>query len=179
MSQFGTCERGCTEQKLELVPADQYDRLTAFTASARIRADAFRPVAEKLASRRPAADEIETAYRSVQEVARTSLRRYPPLDASEVGIDQSLECTTTWWCAGCGGIDAPQPCLGICIWRRVEWVNATLYEHERQRALAERHTEGRLRRLPQRAASITPREGHWQQGWNALEALGRQALRAP
>lgn len=67
MSEFGRCEGGCTEQKLELVHADHYDRAIARAASARIHAEAFRALAEELASRQPHADECEAAYRSVQQ----------------------------------------------------------------------------------------------------------------
>lgn len=176
MSQFGTCERGCTEQKLELVPAGQYDRLTALAADARLRAQAFRLVAETLATRHPGAHECENAYRSIQQAARIALRRYQNDHAQDQDCDEAAEVATTWWCAGCGGIDAPQPCLGICIWRRVEWVNAARYEHERTRALAERETEQRLRLLLRLVASVTPRDGQWQPGWSALAARARRTL---
>jgi hypothetical protein len=65
MSRFGTCDGGCGEQKLELVPAVQHDTLAALASSARVHADAFGAVAEEIASRQPAADEWEPAYRSL------------------------------------------------------------------------------------------------------------------
>jgi hypothetical protein len=176
MSQPGTCDRGCSEQKLELVPAGSHDRLTALAASARIGAEVFRAIAEELASRQPGPDEWEAAYRSVQEAARLSLRRRPEVNAPDLDRDEWPELATTWWCAGCGAIDAPQPCLGICIWRRVEWVNAILYERERARALAERDTERSLRLLLHRVASVTPRVGQWELGWRALAAQAVQGL---
>jgi hypothetical protein len=178
MSQFGTCEGGCTEQKLELVPAGHYDRSTALAASTHIGAEAFRAVAKELASRQPGADEWEAAYRSVQEAARISLRRYPEINAQDLDWDEPPELATTWWCARCGGIDAPQPCLGICVWRRVEWVNATLCEQQRARTLVERDAERRLCLLLRRVASVTPRVGQWERGWRALEAQARQTLQA-
>ena len=89
-----------------------------------------------------------------------------------------LECATVWWCAECGGIDAPQPCLGICVWRRVEWVNVTSYLEQRAAAHAERDTERRLRALVRRIASVTPRAGHWERGWRALEAQAQEVFHA-
>jgi hypothetical protein len=177
MSEFGTCERGCTDQRLELVPADRYDRLTALAADARLRAQAFRGVAEELASDQPGPGEWESACRSVQQAARIALRRYPDhTTTDDEDWAEPGEPVTTWWCAGCGGIDAPQPCLGICIWRPVQWVNAARYEHERTRALAERETEQRLRLLLRLVASVTPRDGQWQTGWSAVAARARRTL---
>lgn len=176
MSQPGTCDRGCGEEKLELVPAGSHDRLTALAASARIGAEVFPAIAEELASRQPGPDEWEAAYRSVQEAARLCLRRYPEINAQDLDRDEPPESATTWWCARCGGIDAPQPCLGICIWRRVEWVNATLYQQQLARALAERDTERCLRLLLRRVASVTPHAGQWERGWRALQAQAVQGL---
>ena len=124
MGQFGTCDRGCAEQRLDLVLAARCDELTAATSSARRHAEAFRVVAEQLASRRPSAGELEGAYLAVQDAARILLRRYPEVDVLGLNLDEPIAPATTWWCAGCGGIDAPQPCVGICIWRSVEWVRA-------------------------------------------------------
>jgi hypothetical protein len=93
-------------------------------------------------------------------------------------LEEPIEFATTWWRAARGGIDAPQPCLGICVWRDVEWVNRTRYLEERARILAERDTERRLRGLVRRVASVTPRAGHWELGWRAIEGQAREALQA-
>jgi len=170
MGQFGTCAGGCGEQKLELVPAGQYDWVAALASSAHLRAEAFGAVAQALASRQPGAEECEAAYRSLQDVARITLRRYPEVEVLDVDWDEPVEFATTWWCARCGGIDAPRPCLGICVWRPVEWVNRTTYLEEREVALAKRDTERHYRKLVRRAASVTPRAGQWERGWRALEA---------
>jgi hypothetical protein len=82
MSRFGTCDTGCSEQKLELVPATAYDSLAALQSGADMRADAFRTVADELAWRQPAADEWETSYRSVQEDARHAAASTRPNRAS-------------------------------------------------------------------------------------------------
>jgi hypothetical protein len=178
MGRFGTCDGGCEEQKLELVPAAQFDVLSAIRSSARVRAEAFGAVAEELASRRPGAGEWEAAYRSVQDIARTALVRYPELDAHDLDWDEPVDFATTWWCAGCGGIDAPQPCIGICVWRALEWVNRTRYLEERACTLAQCDTEQRLRGLVRRVASVTPRAGQWEPGWRAFGARARETVQA-
>jgi hypothetical protein len=178
MSRFGTCDTGCSEQKLELVPATAYDSLAALQSGADMRADAFRTVADELAWRQPAADEWETSYRSVQEDARAALSRHPDAAEQDIDWEQPAETATTWLCPTCGGIDAPQPCLGICIWRPIEWVNRTLYEHARERALSLRQRERRLRRLLRRVASVTPQTNQWERNWRALQADASYTLKA-
>jgi hypothetical protein len=178
MGRFGTCAGGCVEHTLQLVPAAQYDLLAAFASSARVRAEAVDAVAEELASRQPRAEEWESAYRSVQDIAQITLRRYPEIDSQDIDWDEQIEFATTWWCPGCGGIDAPQPCLGICVWREIEWVNRTSYFEVRARVLTDRDTERCLRGLVRRVASVTPRAGQWERGWHAMEAQARESLQA-
>lgn len=178
MSQPGTCDRGCSEDKLELVDAIDHDAITGIASAARNRANAYRAVTEDLATRRPGPQEYEIAYRSLQDRARAVLRLYPHDDTQRMpDPDEPVGRATTWWCEQCGGIDAPQPCLGICIWRHIKWVNADLYNHQRSRALALRHTELRLRALMQRLASITPRERYWKLGWRVIQAQAQELLR--
>jgi hypothetical protein len=179
MSEFGTCDQGCSEAKLELVRAVDYDMLAAPISDARVRADAYRAVADDLVSGRPGPQEYEAAYRRLQESARAALRRFAPIaeqSPAPEAPDEDAERATTWWCARCGGIDAPQPCLGICVWRHIDWVSADLYDQQHGLSLATRETELCLRRLLRHVASITPREGHWKHGWSALQTEGRSAL---
>jgi hypothetical protein len=176
MGQFGTCDTGCSEQKLELVRAAVHDSLAVLGSSADARAEALGPIAEELAWHQPTGEDSEAAYRAVQDRARSALRRYSGADEEEVEVREPAEPTTTWWCAECGGIDAPQPCLGICIWRPVEWVNRAVYEQQRERVLAARGTELRMSRLLRRLASVTPRHGQWERGWRVLQAEAQEAL---
>jgi hypothetical protein len=141
MCVFGTCERGCSENKLELVRATACDMLRAGAAEAKARADAFADLAQRLASNAPG-HEVESAYRSAQRNARQLLRRHPKADQADIDPEQPAEHATTWWCAECGGLDAPQPCLRICVWRPVEWVRRSVYEELRARAMAEQQRVG-------------------------------------
>jgi hypothetical protein len=176
MGQFGTCDTGCSEQKLELVRAAVQDSLAVLGSSADARAEALGRVVEELAWHQPTGGDSEAAYRAVQDRARSALRRYSGADEEEVELQEPAEPATTWWCAECGGIDAPQPCLGICIWRPVEWVNRAVYEQQRERVLAARATELRMSRLLRRLASVTPRHGQWERGWRVLQAEAQEAL---
>jgi hypothetical protein len=134
MGQFGTCAAGCSEQRLELVPAAAHESGVAMGSAARARAEAFRLIAEKLATADPATTGFESAYRSIQHDARNALRRHPDPGSAGIDLEQPAEAVITWWCPECGGLDALQDCLGICVWRRVEWVRRSMYEDERKRA---------------------------------------------
>lgn len=74
-----------------------------------------------------------------------------------------------WRCIGCGKVDAPQPCVGICQDRKVELVDAANYDalHARVREL-----EATLALI----ARVTPREGALMASWLALQARARRLL---
>ena len=174
MARWGTCDTACSEHRLELVSAAEFDALEAGRSAVRARVGACRPVVETLAGTEPGPDGWQAAYRASQRAALAVLSRHEPHDDS----DEPAEHVTTWWCAECGGIDAPQPCLGICVWRPADWVNRTGYEAARSRAAGERDAERAMVRLLRRVAFVTPREGHWERNWRALHADAREALRA-
>jgi hypothetical protein len=172
MGRTPTCEADCSEQKLELVRAAADEQLVRLAAAARACIEAFGPVAEKLRS--PFED--ETRYRALQQQARDALHLHPDDSAAQVDWDAPSEPVTTWWCPECGGLEAPQPCLGICIWRPVEWVRLDVYESHREAALAERDWERRLRQLLRSVAWVTPRPDQWQRGWDLLRSQAQACL---
>jgi len=71
-----------------------------------------------------------------------------------------------WECIGCGRIDDPQPCVGICRDQKVEYVLAA--DHDR--AVAELAAIARI------IATTTPRAGELERHWSALQARARKAL---
>jgi hypothetical protein len=176
MAEPGNCERGCSEQRLDLVRAAAHDQLIAAAAHWTASADAFQEVAEHLATQELSDGTHERAYRAVQDAARAALRRHP--DEADLDLLEPAEPAITWWCARCGGIDAPRPCLGICIWRATEWINRAAYEQQREHALNERDREQQLRRLLRRVVAVTPRPGQWERSWNVLQADARNAALA-
>jgi len=46
--------------------------------------------------------------------------------------------------SGLRGVDAPQPCIDVCIWGPADWVDAASYESERSRAAVDREGEQSL-----------------------------------
>jgi hypothetical protein len=71
-----------------------------------------------------------------------------------------------WECIGCGRIDDPQPCVGICRDQKVEYVLAA--DHDR--AVAE------LLDIVRLIATTTPHAGESERHWKALQQRARRAL---
>lgn len=83
-----------------------------------------------------------------------------------------------WQCIGCGKIEAPQQCIGICQDRKVELVYA--FEHEAAVARlreAEQRAEA-LEAVLRQLAGTTPRTGEWERSYRALQERARRALSA-
>lgn len=83
---------------------------------------------------------------------------------------------TAWQCIGCGRIEAPETCIGICQDRKVELV----YAFEHQKAL-EQLTEARLERerlvaLLRRLAFTTPRNDDWKGAFLKFQEEARSRL---
>ena len=74
-----------------------------------------------------------------------------------------------WQCVGCGKLDAPQPCIGVCEDRKVELV----YASEHAEALAQRDA---LAALLRRLACTTPRDGQYERNFCRLRDEARKVL---
>lgn len=74
-----------------------------------------------------------------------------------------------WQCIGCGKLDSPQPCIGVCQDRRVELVDASDYDQALARI---RELEAVLRIL----AQATPRDGEWERSYRRLQESARRLL---
>lgn len=170
-----TCPEGCSERPIELVSGGDYDRLAAATAACRDRIGGLRAVTEEVAQAEPAHGEWKAAYEALQQSARSALRH---IRLVPVGRDDPFSPARTvvvWRCPDCGGLDAPQPCIGVCIWRPAVWVDAVRYERERSRALADREAERSLTDLLRMLAFATPRAGQWERSLRALQTQARRA----
>ncbi len=71
-----------------------------------------------------------------------------------------------WQCVGCGRIDDPQPCVGICRDVKMEYVLAA--DHDRAIEA--------LVKVARAIAQTTPREGECVRHWRALQSQARRAL---
>jgi len=83
-----------------------------------------------------------------------------------------VERLKVWECTGCGRIDHPQPCVGICQDRKAELVRAADYDDAAARIAA-------LEALLRRIAFTTPRAGETEGAWRAFQRDARALLLLP
>ena len=83
------------------------------------------------------------------------------------------EYIEAWQCIGCGKIEAPQPCIGVCRDRKILMVG----KDEHQRVLdAMRELRQQLlaaQAVLSQLAWSTPRDGQWESSWRALQLRAR------
>ena len=88
------------------------------------------------------------------------------------------ERITAWQCIGCGRIEGPRPCVGICEDRRTEFVYAADHDAALAQLAAARSEAEELKVLVRQIAHTKPRPGECERTWDALQARARQALEA-
>ncbi len=86
------------------------------------------------------------------------------------------ERVTVWQCLGCGRIEGPQNCIGICEDRKVELVYADAHEEALARLDCLRREAEALKAVVERLAHTTPRAGEWERSYRVLQAQARAAL---
>ena len=85
----------------------------------------------------------------------------------------SAEPVSAWQCIGCGRIEAPQTCIGVCQDRRVEFVYAAAHaETEAALETAKRERDALLA-LVRRLALSRPRDGEWERSYRAFQEQAR------
>lgn len=87
-----------------------------------------------------------------------------------------IEHVKAWQCIGCGKIEAPQTCVGVCQDRRVEFVYAFEYEETLAALEAERRRANALETLVRQLVRTTPSEGGWERSYRAMQDQARKVL---
>ena len=83
---------------------------------------------------------------------------------------------TAWQCIGCGRLEAPQNCIGVCQDRKVELVSAR--DHA-EALVALEEANGRVAALEtvlRKLAHVTPRGGAWEESYLSLQSEARKLL---
>jgi hypothetical protein len=88
----------------------------------------------------------------------------------------TAEVFKAWQCIGCGRIDGPQNCVGICKDRKAEFVYASEHRHALARTEAAEERAKLLESLVRRLASTTPRGSEWERSYLALQKDARRLL---
>ncbi|HVO87239.1 MAG TPA: hypothetical protein VMV45_01755 [Casimicrobiaceae bacterium] len=84
-----------------------------------------------------------------------------------------------WQCIGCGRIDGPQTCIGICQDRKAEFVYAAEYRSVAAELDILRDRERQLHELARQLACTTPREDSWEASYRHFQDEARKLLAAP
>jgi len=176
MREFATCDGICRERKLELVTGGDYDELVTAATASRSRIQAFLPIVAELAGAAPRRADGSVLYESLRGRARVLLKAAGPPVRETVGSTSSAETTVVWRCPDCGGLEETQPCIGVCVWRPVDWVELRAFESERAQALADIELQRALFGLLTRFARTRPREGEWERNWLAFQSQARLVL---
>lgn len=79
------------------------------------------------------------------------------------------ETFRAWQCIGCGKIDGPAQCIGVCQDRAVELVDAGDWRAAEARAAA-------LEEVVRRIALTCPKDGRWEDAWRELQKHAKLAL---
>ena len=89
------------------------------------------------------------------------------------------EYVKAWQCIGCGKIEAPQTCMGVCQDRKVQLVYAFEHEQVLEQARDAQQRAEALEGVVRRLAFTTPRNGGWERSYRALQEQARRALSSP
>lgn len=96
-----------------------------------------------------------------------------PGNSKDLAVPETIKA---WQCIGCGRVEAPANCVGICQDRKVELVGAWDYAEV---AVALEEAGERIAALESvlvRLAHVTPREGTWKESYVALQMQARKLL---
>jgi hypothetical protein len=81
-----------------------------------------------------------------------------------------------WQCIGCGKIEAPQTCIGVCQDRKVEFVSASEHEDVLAQLTGALTSIDVLETIAYQLAWTNPRTGEWEHSYRALQQRARKIL---
>jgi hypothetical protein len=89
---------------------------------------------------------------------------------------ETIEYMQAWQCIGCGKLDGPQSCVGICQDHRVSLVYASEYEELRKQLEVARADLALLADQMRQIVNTTPKHQEWKRNYEALQELARRTL---
>lgn len=87
-----------------------------------------------------------------------------------------MESFKAWQCIGCGRIDGPQNCIGVCRDRKVEFVYASELAVSEARAAVLAEEAAALHAFVRTLAGTTPRDGQWESSYRSMQERARAIL---
>lgn len=162
-SRGGECPDGCADVALDLVDLDGLADAAERVETLEARVAALGELALVVAADAP------FVWAEVCERARAAIRLPVPPEPDVAVIE-------AWGCPRCGRIDAPQPCLGVCVRRPGAVADASEYRRfaaQSERLAAEDRALTGLARL---LATVTPRPGHEESTVVTVRSRARELL---
>ena len=157
------CADGCTDRPLDLVDVDD---LVAIATRAEALEERVAALCETV---RALAEDDPVDLTVVQERARAAVLIAVP-EAPEPEVIEG------WGCPRCGRVDAPQPCLGICIRRPGLVADVAEYREYADRARSLAGTDRALTAFAHVVGGVRPRPGRERQTVESLRSRARQLL---
>lgn len=81
-----------------------------------------------------------------------------------------------WQCIGCGRVDAPRPCIGVCQDKRVALVKADDYAMLERRFAELERDNAALRAFLGLVVQVRPSPRGWERSFLAMQAQARALL---
>jgi hypothetical protein len=159
----GECPEGCSDVPLDLVDAADLQALSAATEAREVRIAALQELAETVAAGAP------VGWPALQDRARAALR-LPAPDVPDMEIIQA------WGCPRCGRVEAPQPCIGVCIFRPRMVADVREYQQLAPRAEQAVAAERALSGVARLISIVAPRPGREEATLAIVRARARHAL---
>ncbi|CAG0984972.1 hypothetical protein BURK1_01950 [Burkholderiales bacterium] len=86
------------------------------------------------------------------------------------------ETIKAWQCIGCGRIEGPQNCIGVCRDRKVEFVYAAELVEAQERLTRAIEDAAALRAFLRRLSGTTPRDGRWEASYRSMQEHAKALL---
>ncbi|HEX5813027.1 MAG TPA: hypothetical protein VFY38_13030 [Pseudonocardia sp.] len=157
------CADGCPDLPLDLVDIDDLVAIATRAEALEDRIAALRETVCALAADDP------MDWTAVQERARAAVLIAVP-EAPEVDVIEG------WGCPRCGRVDAPQPCLGICVRRPGLVADVAEYRDYAGHAQRMAETDRALMAFAHVVGGVHPRPGREQQTVASLRSRARELL---
>lgn len=162
----GECLESCSDVALDLVDVADLQTLLAATQAREIRIAALYELAEMVVAGPP------VDWTALRDRAGAALR-LPTPDLPDV---PEIEVIQAWGCPRCGRVDAPQPCLGVCIFRPRAVADAREYRQVAPRAEQVATADRALSGIARLISIVTPRPGQEEATFAAVRARIHSAL---
>ena len=173
MSLPGHCAGGCgPERKLELVAGSELDEVIDLEHEAERRAQALADMLSRFL-----ALPVGKVSTEMDGLARAVLHAHDrDFPAATAALAAEPEPVVSWWCDRCGGVDAPAPCVGVCVRRPAQWASLDALQRRRAATATRLQDEQRLARAVRTWALTRARPGSEGRHREAVRHMAAQAL---